>query len=130
MNKLTNSLSCRDVNLRMQMKYTITQLCLWASLCLLVLNMTSCETDPEPSPIPEDLGPAITIIAPESNNFLAREGESVAITFRLADNEYRTGKGDQDTDDDHCYLAEGTPQPAYATSCFQPANLGKGGVTA
>lgn len=66
----------------------INPLFLLASIfCSLLLGLVSCESNPEESPIPEDGAPAITILAPATNNFLAREGEPVAVTFRLADNE-------------------------------------------
>lgn len=69
------------------MKHTNPLLFLTSIFCLLMLGLVSCESDPEESPIPEDLAPAITILAPSTNNFLARVGEPVSVTFRLADNE-------------------------------------------
>ncbi len=69
------------------MKHINSLLTCTVILCLFLFGLVSCETDPEESPIPVDLAPAITLIAPTTNNFLAREGEPVAVTFRLADNE-------------------------------------------
>jgi hypothetical protein len=71
----------------MQMKHMNPLLFLTSVFFLLMWGLVSCESLPEESPIPEDLSPAITILAPATNNFLAREGEPVSVTFRLADNE-------------------------------------------
>ena len=69
------------------MKHINTLLTCIVILGLLLFGLVSCESEPEPGPIPTDSEPAITILAPATNNFLAREGEPVSVTFRLADNE-------------------------------------------
>ncbi|RMG71344.1 MAG: hypothetical protein D6722_06960 [Bacteroidetes bacterium] len=55
---------------------------------LLVLALVGCKQDPSLDElIPADGAPAITIISPSSTRFLSQAGQSVTVTFQLADNE-------------------------------------------
>lgn len=57
-------------------------------LFLLVLVLASCRPEPPLGElIPRDGDPAITIISPASTRFLRQAGESLTVTFQLADNE-------------------------------------------
>lgn len=52
---------------------------------LLVL-LWSCQPEIEP-PLPEDENPAITLVAPSSNNFLEEAGNDFTVTLQLSDKE-------------------------------------------
>lgn len=61
---------------------------LFGPLLLLVLALAGCKQDPPLDElIPADGGPAITIVAPANTRFLRQAGQTVTVTFQLADNE-------------------------------------------
>ena len=53
-----------------------------------IILITACGVDPDPiNLIPEDKGPGIAVISPNSTRVFQRSGETGVITLRLADNE-------------------------------------------
>ena len=71
------------------MKSNSFQRLFFAFAALLLLTWVGCCPDcpPDPSEIPPDSDPQITLLAPSEAYALAYRGESVSITFRLDDNE-------------------------------------------
>lgn len=55
-------------------------------IAVLITSFAACKEDIEP-PLPADEDPAISLLAPASNNFLKEAGEDISLSLQLYDNE-------------------------------------------
>jgi hypothetical protein len=60
---------------------------LGAGLLFSLLAWTGCREETGPQPLPDDLDPAITVVAPTSGNILQREGQDVTVSLEMSDAE-------------------------------------------
>jgi hypothetical protein len=60
---------------------------LGTGLLVSLLAWSGCREETGPQPLPEDLDPAITVVAPTSGTLLLREGENATIRLEMSDAE-------------------------------------------